>query len=930
VTASQTHTRAAESRSSALAELVDRLTSRVQAGERLDLGRLLAEHPDYADELRRLLPAVGLLGDLSRSREAVASAAPLGPAAADGTLGDFRIVREVGRGGMGVVYEAEQISLRRRVALKVLPFAAVMDPRSLQRFRNEALAAASLDHPHVVKVYGVGCERGVHFIALQYIDGRPLSELIRNRRGQPVEPPTATAMADATATYTPGRPAPAKAKRGSSATPRGDDAYYRRVAEWGCQAADALEHAHALGVVHRDVKPGNILVDGAGKVFVADFGLAKLAADPGVTGTGDLLGTVRYMSPEQANARHDLVDHRSDVYSLGVTLYELLALQPAFTGPDRQAVLSAVLSSDPAGLRSYDSGIPRDLETVVLKAMDKDPARRYQSAGEFAADLRRMLAHQPVRAKRPTLADGVGKWTKRHRGMVRLGVTALAVVAATTTAAAVLVWQESGAKERALADKTAALADRERALVEKDAALARADANFLQALDATATLVRALEKYRPDLPPEVAAQRAAVLGRAKEFFTAFLAENRHDPARRREALIALRYLSEVMEQQNDLLPAADVLNQALELADGLRAEFSGDHRSRAEFSNLQERIGSLSISLNFQASQFAAGGRFERAEERSRLADRLLERWGNRDHPSYEIMKAEMLGQLAANLEGTHHTAEAIVCRRMAIACTERRDRLPPRLPMCANQQRADNRAVLAGLLLQSGSPGEAEEVIESELAAVVDERMYLEPSKNDRERWIQVGSLPDDVIGRLYMAPSDRVRGQFLALQARVHRARGQNAEADAAAKRAVALLPPGHPDRMWLQLTSGDPVVRDPADVAKASEAELATAPPTDWGRRTSLATVLGVARLQLGDWKGAVEAFEQAHAIRPGGVRGALFYLALAHCKGGDAANACRVFDEAVALAEKHQPKDPELLRLRREVGAEVDRLTPPSRK
>lgn len=428
--ASLGETRAADTRSAALAELIDRLTDRALAGERLDLDRLIADHPDHADALRALLPAVGLLGELSRSRAAGSVAtSPLGPAVADGTLGDFRVVREVGRGGMGVVYEAEQISLRRRVALKVLPFAAVADPRSLQRFRNEALAAAGLDHPHVVKVYGVGCERGVHFIALQYIDGRPLSDLIRERRGQPADPPTpptATAAADATASYAPGRAAPAKVGRGTSATPRGDDAYYRRVAEWGVQAADALEHAHALGVVHRDVKPGNILVDGAGKVYVADFGLAKLTADPGVTGTGDLLGTVRYMSPEQAAAKHDLVDHRSDVYSLGVTLYELLALQPAFTGADRQAVLTAVLTSDPAGLRSHDRGIPRDLETVILKAMDKDPARRYPTAKEFAADLRRYLTHESVRAKPPGVIDRVGKWARRHR----LTITSIGIGAA--------------------------------------------------------------------------------------------------------------------------------------------------------------------------------------------------------------------------------------------------------------------------------------------------------------------------------------------------------------------------------------------------------------------------------------------------------------------------------------------------------------------
>jgi eukaryotic-like serine/threonine-protein kinase len=334
----------------------------------------------------------------------------------------------------------EQLSLDRRVALKVLPFAAVADPKHLQRFRNEALAAASLDHPHVVKVYGVGCERGIHFIAMQFVEGRSLAELIRQRRDgttEPAIPPKPTGAGDPTRTLatdgTDDAPTGAwePATPGSGSRTPADAAYVKRVAEWGVQAAEALEHAHALGVVHRDVKPGNLLVDGRGEVYVADFGLAKLASDPGVTGTGDLLGTVRYMSPEQADARHDLVDHRSDVYSLGVTLYELLTLTPAFDGPDRQSILSKVTGSDPVSPRSLERHIPRDLETIVLKAMEKDPSRRYQSAHELADDLKRFLDHRPVRAKPPGVLDRAARWVRRHQAAVAgVAVFVLATVAA--------------------------------------------------------------------------------------------------------------------------------------------------------------------------------------------------------------------------------------------------------------------------------------------------------------------------------------------------------------------------------------------------------------------------------------------------------------------------------------------------------------------
>jgi tetratricopeptide (TPR) repeat protein len=355
---------------------------------------------------------------------------------------------------MGVVYEAEQLSLHRRVALKVLPFAAVMDPRHLQRFRSEALAAAALDHPHVVKVYGVGQDRGVHFIAMQFIDGRPLSELIRERRGELTrsagtadQAPTQSLTADVTPTPTaaPGTP--------SSRTPV-DAAYARRVAEWGIQAAEALEHAHALGIVHRDVKPSNLLVDGRGELFVADFGLARVGGDPGLTGTNDLLGTPRYMSPEQAAARHGLVDHRSDVYSLGATLYELLALSPAVAGDDWAAVLKRIGDTDPTPLRARDRHIPRDLETVVFKCLEKDPGRRYQTAKELADDLRRFKEDQPVQAKRLTLR---GRAVRRIRR--RPLTTAVAALALGLLGGAAWAFE----RERSHAESTALTVSRQAA-----------------------------------------------------------------------------------------------------------------------------------------------------------------------------------------------------------------------------------------------------------------------------------------------------------------------------------------------------------------------------------------------------------------------------------------------------------------------------------
>ncbi|HZT80425.1 MAG TPA: serine/threonine-protein kinase, partial [Gemmataceae bacterium] len=348
--------------------LVDELIARLQAGEAPNWPALAREHPQYVGRLRSLAPALEALGDLSRaSASALSGVAPL-PAAEDvvpGVLGDFRILREVGRGGMGVVYEAEQVSLNRRVALKVLPLAATMDPRQLQRFRHEARAAALLHHPHVVPVHGVGCERGVHYYAMQLIEGCSLAAVIDVLRGAapggqgPGGGPTGPHVAGADAA-----PTPPPAALHTVPLRRGR-AHFRRVAELVAQAADALEYAHGMGVVHRDVKPANLLLDAGGNVWVTDFGLARLGEGAGLTVSGDLLGTLRYMSPEQALARHGLVDHRTDVYSLGATLYELLTLRPAVDGASKEEVLHRLAFGEPAAPRKLDRSVPAELETVT-------------------------------------------------------------------------------------------------------------------------------------------------------------------------------------------------------------------------------------------------------------------------------------------------------------------------------------------------------------------------------------------------------------------------------------------------------------------------------------------------------------------------------------------------------------------------------------
>jgi WD40 repeat protein/serine/threonine protein kinase len=424
--------------------VADEFTERLQRGERPDVEDYARRHPDLAEVLRQVLPALqALAASAPASADGVVVAEPV-----PGVLGDYRIVREVGRGGMGVVYEAEQISLGRRVALKVLPFAATLDPRQLQRFQTEARAAAGLEHAHVVPVYGVGCERGVHFYVMKFIDGRSLAELIAAQRVQ-VRPPV---RAQPAAAHQLTAPAAALA---TERAPR-DRAAYKRVAEWGVQAALALEHAHGLGVVHRDVKPANLLVDGQGKLWVADFGLARVGADAGLTLTGDVLGTLRYMSPEQALAHRGVVDHRTDLYSLGATLYELLTLEPAVPGKDRAEILRRLAQEEPRPLRQHDRHIPRELETVVLKALAREPAERYSSAQELADDLLRFLEDRPILARRPGALHRVYKWAGRHQAAVAAALTTLVLAVVTLAVSTWLidrayreaVWHQKQAEER--------------------------------------------------------------------------------------------------------------------------------------------------------------------------------------------------------------------------------------------------------------------------------------------------------------------------------------------------------------------------------------------------------------------------------------------------------------------------------------------------
>ena len=395
------------------------------------MAEYVARHPEYADQIEDLFDAVAMMEQFSTAERAAREATKRRdrPAKLPERLGDFRIIREVGRGGMGIVLEAEQQSLGRRVAVKVLPQRSLELGTHLRRFRREAQTAARLHHTNIVPVFGDGDQEGLHYYVMPLIRGIGLDEMIRELRGAGDSPTTDASDRDLTRIVRTliARKFPDTLSAGGGAPPQDSrDGCWRDVARIGIQAAEALDYAHAQGTLHRDIKPGNLLIDEGGVVRVADFGLAR-AVDQTDAGRGDeVVGTLRYMAPEQ---HRGTADARSDVYALGLTLYELLTLRPAFENPGvgldgRRDV------PRPVRPRKIIQAIPRDLETIVLKCLAHEPAKRYQTASALAEDLRRFLQNRPIHARRVSFVERAWRWGRRNPALAAVSTLAALLLVA--------------------------------------------------------------------------------------------------------------------------------------------------------------------------------------------------------------------------------------------------------------------------------------------------------------------------------------------------------------------------------------------------------------------------------------------------------------------------------------------------------------------
>jgi serine/threonine protein kinase/WD40 repeat protein len=513
--------------------LAEEFLERCRRGERPSLTEYTNKCPSLAGEIRDLFPALLMMEDIRPSQEDTSSSEPGRSPGSQGKklerLGDYRILREVGRGGMGVVYEAEQESLGRHVALKVLPGHALLDPQRLRRFQREARSAARLHHTNIVPVFGVGEDDGLHYYVMQFIPGQSLdqvlAELRRLKRSKcvlaelrrPKRPksestvgPESQAEVRAagavtavdvargllTGVYKPagcdfglaeakdelGRTKDEKDQINPSdsliphpssvaspllpgqteqTTPSDTGRqYWQSVARLGIQVADALAYAHSQGTLHRDIKPSNLLLDPQGTVWVTDFGLAKAADSDDLTHTGDIVGTVRYMAPERFGGKSEV---RSDLYGLGITLYEMLTLRRAFDESDQSKLVAQILHQEPPRPRKLNPAVPRDLETIVLKAMAKEPAHRYVSAAELAEDLKRFTELRPIRARRVSAAERLWRWSWRNPIVASMAAGIFFLLVVVTAGSLIQNAQLITANQQANAKLWESLRDRARA-----------------------------------------------------------------------------------------------------------------------------------------------------------------------------------------------------------------------------------------------------------------------------------------------------------------------------------------------------------------------------------------------------------------------------------------------------------------------------------
>jgi serine/threonine-protein kinase len=611
-----------DARSARVLALAEEFVQRHRRGENPSVEEYVDQYPELADGIREVFPAMAMMEDVAEADASILSGSRPGSLgghapSAPGRLGDFRIIREVGRGGMGVVYEAEQISLGRHVALKVLPHQGAAGSTKLRRFLFEAKAAARLHHSNIVPVYGVGDQDGVHYYAMQFINGQGLdvvfAELRAEAEGSATMTLSVTASLMATGSFRLDRDtsgtavsevmsgedvaqskssadfaeeAPAVAAIVVPPTPSPQatgqrTAYFRAAARVGRDVAEALAYAHGQGILHRDIKPSNLLLDVDGNVWITDFGLATGEGAGGLTETGDVVGTLRYMAPERFDGWSD---PRSDVYSLGATLYELLTLRPLFDDSNRARLMKMVAHQAPVPPRRVDPSIPLDLETIVLKAIAKEPSHRYDSAEQMAEDLRRYLEGRPILARRIGPLERLSRWSRRNPTVA----ASLAAVFLTLSLAIVgmaLLWRRAEGQRRRADDllelSELRLRDAEMHRAADDRNRADAEAQFARARSAVDELLTRVSESQLRDVLGLQPLRRDLLRSALSYYEDFVRQRSHDPSLRAGLAAAQLQLAIIQRELGAEDQSEESLRHALASHESALLDRPGDPRLRA-------------------------------------------------------------------------------------------------------------------------------------------------------------------------------------------------------------------------------------------------------------------------------------------------------------------------------------------------------------
>ncbi|OHB65841.1 MAG: hypothetical protein A2V70_16570, partial [Planctomycetes bacterium RBG_13_63_9] len=644
--------------------LATEFTERQRRGESPSISEYTTRYPELAAEIQDLFPAIATMERLKVHKEqGSAPRASLGTVRLE-RLGDFRIISEIGRGGMGIVYEAFQESLDRHVAVKVLPKQSLLDEKQLQRFHREAQTAARLHHTNIVPVFGVGEHQGFHYIVMQLIRGVGLDAVLaalRQRASVPTAPrngqnaarqplehgrdtdivsliealvtgqgwqtrestlsspqlvetavsskeeiPSAAEKSSSPVsvateslhvdhdTKVNGSHEDASASRETSTVPAQPlqlgPLYWRSTAKIALQVAEAIQYAHLQNTLHRDIKPANLLLDSQGVIWVTDFGLAKAMEQNNVTQTGAIVGTLRYMAPEQLSAQSDA---RSDIYSLGLTLYELLTLQPVFEDTSRSGLIWKIMHQEPSRPRKLDPEIPRDLETIVLKSIAREPAARYQSAREMAEDLRRFLDDRPVAARRITPPERLWRWCRRNPVVAGLTSAVLAMVVVAAMIATIGYAQTRRAWMGESQQRQKAEATTELAMEALDKIFHQFAPNRIT--DAAEISLADAEGDTVDVPiqPVISKETAAVLERMLEFYGQLGEQGGNNTKLRSKVADATRRVGDIRQRLGHYQEATAAYQRAIVLYRKMQRQSPDEIELLTQIASVYNELGKV-------------------------------------------------------------------------------------------------------------------------------------------------------------------------------------------------------------------------------------------------------------------------------------------------------------------------------------------------